>query len=187
MDYGNGLKRGHSYVHGRLQGVSTFRSSTPLQSLALGHNDADEITGITNAATLHSPSNVATDHTTARGDRKRGWWNACTAAAVCRPINTINWEFDAIVGNPPWVRWSSLPEAYRNRVKAVCLGYDIFSKTKHHGGNELDISAMITYTTGDKWLKHGGKLAFVITQAVFQNPSSSGFRNFRIDPNGKAN
>lgn len=96
-------------------------------------------------------------------------------------------EFDAIVGNPPWVRWSSLPEAYRNRVKAVCLGYDIFSKTKHHGGNELDISAMITYTTGDKWLKHGGKLAFVITQAVFQNPSSSGFRNFRIDPNGKAN
>lgn len=90
-------------------------------------------------------------------------------------------KFDAIVGNPPWVRWSSLPEAYRNRVKSVCEGYDIFSKTKHHGGNELDISAMITYTTGDKWLKDGGKLAFVITQAVFQNPSSAGFRNFRIN------
>ncbi len=93
-------------------------------------------------------------------------------------------KFDAIVGNPPWVRWSSLPEAYRNRVKTVCEGYDIFSKTKHHGGNELDISAMITYTTGDKWLKDGGKLAFVITQAVFQNPSSSGFRNFRINDAG---
>ncbi|MEJ5209382.1 N-6 DNA methylase [Denitratimonas sp. CY0512] len=93
-------------------------------------------------------------------------------------------KFDAIVGNPPWVRWSSLPEAYRNRVKTVCEGYDIFSKTKHHGGNELDISAMITYTTGDKWLKDGGKLAFVITQAVFQNPSSSGFRNFRINDTG---
>lgn len=93
-------------------------------------------------------------------------------------------KFDAIVGNPPWVRWSSLPEAYRNRVKKVCEGYDIFSKTKHHGGNELDISAMITYTTGDKWLKQGGTLAFVITQAVFQNPSSSGFRNFRINDSG---
>lgn len=93
-------------------------------------------------------------------------------------------KFDAIVGNPPWVRWSSLPEAYRNRVKKVCEGYDIFSKTKHHGGNELDISAMITYTTGDKWLRPGGKLAFVITQAVFQNPSSSGFRNFRINDTG---
>jgi len=94
-------------------------------------------------------------------------------------------QFDAIVGNPPWVRWSSLPEAYRDRVKAVCEGYDIFSNTRHHGGNELDISAMITYTTGDKWLKPGGKLAFVITQAVFQNPSSAGFRNFRI--NGRDN
>lgn len=93
-------------------------------------------------------------------------------------------KFDAIVGNPPWVRWSSLPEAYRNRVKSVCEGYDIFSKTKHHGGNELDISAMITYTTGDKWLKDGGKLAFVITQAVFQNPSSAGFRKFRINDTG---
>ncbi|SKA14834.1 Eco57I restriction-modification methylase domain-containing protein [Novilysobacter spongiicola] len=93
-------------------------------------------------------------------------------------------KFDAIVGNPPWVRWSSLPEAYRDRVKDVCNGYDIFSKTKHHGGNELDISAMITYTAGDKWLKEGGKLAFVITQSVFQNPSSSGFRNFRINDSG---
>lgn len=93
-------------------------------------------------------------------------------------------RFDAIVGNPPWVRWSRLPEAYRERVKPTCEQYDIFSKTKHHGGNELDISAVITYTTGDKWLKDGGHLAFVITQALFQNPSSSGFRNFRINESG---
>lgn len=92
-------------------------------------------------------------------------------------------QFDVIVGNPPWVRWSSLPETYRNRVKAVCESYDIFSNTRHHGGNELDISAMITYTTADKWLKYGGKLAFVITQSVFQNPSSAGFRNFSINEN----
>ena len=89
-------------------------------------------------------------------------------------------EFDVVVGNPPWVRWSRLPARYRQRVKPTCEQYDIFSKTKHHGGNELDISAMITYTVADKWLKLGGKLAFIITQAVFQNPSSAGFRNFRI-------
>ena len=93
-------------------------------------------------------------------------------------------QFDVIVGNPPWVRWSRLPEAYRERVKETCERYDIFSKTKHHGGNELDISAMITYTTGDKWLRMGGRLGFVITQTVFQNPSSSGFRNFRINHTG---
>jgi len=90
-------------------------------------------------------------------------------------------QFDTIVGNPPWVRWSNLPEAYRNRAKPTCEKYAIFSDTKFHGGNELDISAIITYTTADKWLTEGGRLVFVITQTVFQSPSSQGFRRFRIN------
>ena len=91
-------------------------------------------------------------------------------------------QFDVIIGNPPWVRWSKLPDTYRDRAKPTCEQYDIFSDTPHHGGNELDISGMITYTTADKWLKPGGTLAFVITQTHFQSPSSQGFRRFRIDP-----
>ena len=90
-------------------------------------------------------------------------------------------EFDLIVGNPPWVRWSKLPDTYRERAKPTCEQYEIFSETPHHGGNELDISGMITYTTTDKWLRPGGTLAFVITQTHFQSPSSQGFRRFRID------
>lgn len=89
-------------------------------------------------------------------------------------------KFDLVCGNPPWVRWSKLPQAYRDRVKPTCEQYSIFSSTKFHGGNELDISAIITYTVGDKWLKLGGKLAFVITQSVFQSPSSAGFRKFKV-------
>ncbi len=91
-------------------------------------------------------------------------------------------HFDCIVGNPPWVRWSKLPDAYRERVKPTCEHYGIFSKNKRHGGNELDISAMITYTTADKWLKVKGRLAFVITGTIFKNPSSAGFRNFQLEP-----
>ncbi len=91
-------------------------------------------------------------------------------------------HFDCIVGNPPWVRWSKLPDAYRERVKPTCERYGIFSKNKRHGGNELDISAMITYTTSDKWLKVNGRLAFVITGTVFKNPSSAGFRHFKLNP-----
>lgn len=90
--------------------------------------------------------------------------------------------FDYIVGNPPWVRWSKLPEAYRERVKPTCENYGIFSKTKRHGGNELDISAMIIYTTSDKWLKDNGCLAFVVTGTLFKNPSSAGFRTFKLQP-----
>ena len=90
-------------------------------------------------------------------------------------------EFDYIVGNPPWVRWSNLPELYRERVKPTCMKYDIFSSTPYHGGNELDISGMITYTVSDKWLKNEGKMVFVITQSHFQAPSSEGFRGFTIN------
>lgn len=92
-------------------------------------------------------------------------------------------EFDTIVGNPPWVRWSKLPELYRERVKPTCLQYEIFSSTPYHGGNELDISGMITYTVADKWLKQNGQLAFVITQTHFQSASSEGFRSFKINEN----
>ena len=88
--------------------------------------------------------------------------------------------FDCVVGNPPWVRWSKLPELYRERVKPTCLQYNIFSSTPHHGGNELDISAIITYTVADKWLKPGGSLIFLVTQTLFQSPSSEGFRRFTI-------
>jgi len=91
-------------------------------------------------------------------------------------------QFDLVIGNPPWVRWSKLPDLYRERVKPTCEHYGIFSKTRMHGGNELDISAMITYTVADKWLNAGGRLAFVITGTLFKNPSSAGFRTFKIEP-----
>lgn len=90
-------------------------------------------------------------------------------------------KFDVIIGNPPWVRWSNLPEMYRERIKPTCEKYAIFSETPFHGGNELDISGMLTYTVADKWLKNNGTLVFVITQTHFQSPSSQGFRSFKIN------
>lgn len=90
-------------------------------------------------------------------------------------------QFDIVVGNPPWVRWANLPPLYRERVKPTCEQYDIFSSTPFSGGNTLDISGLITYTVADKWLRSEGKLVFVLTQTLFQNPSSEGFRRFRIN------
>lgn len=90
-------------------------------------------------------------------------------------------EFDVVVGNPPWVRWSKLPELYRNRVMPTCHRYDIFSHTPFYGGNELDISGLITYTVADKWLRNQGQLIFLLTQTHFQSASSEGFRRFCID------
>lgn len=89
-------------------------------------------------------------------------------------------DFDIIVGNPPWVRWSDLPVNYRNTIKGFCKDYDLFSSDKFVGGVESDISTMVLYSAADKWLRTGGTLAMLITRTVFKTESSEGFRKFKI-------
>jgi hypothetical protein len=84
--------------------------------------------------------------------------------------------FDFIVGNPPWVRWSRLPETYRNRVKAFCNYYGLVSGRGYSGGIESDISTVITFSAADNWLVDGGVIAFLITWTVYKTGSARGFR-----------
>ncbi len=92
-------------------------------------------------------------------------------------------QADFIVSNPPWVRWSELPEAYRDRIKPTCEKFSIFSRTPFFGGNELDISGMLSYAVTHRWLRDGGVLGFIITQIHFQAPSSEGWRALKL-PDG---
>ncbi len=115
-------------------------------------------------------------------ERKR--WNRIWCRIIRNYFASIAvGQADFIVSNPPWVRWSELPEAYRNRIKPTCQKFDIFSKTPFFGGNELDISGMLSYTVTQRWLHDGGVLAFIITQIHFQAPSSQGWRAFKL-PDG---
>jgi methylase of polypeptide subunit release factors len=93
-------------------------------------------------------------------------------------------EFDYVVGNPPWVNWENLPEAYRLETKSLWFEYGLFP----HGGMDTilgkgkkDISMIMTYVALDKYLKKGGKLGFLITQSVFKTSGSGqGFRRFKL-------
>jgi len=97
-------------------------------------------------------------------------------------------EFDYIVGNPPWVNWESLPDGYRADTAELWQRYGLFV----HGGMDTilgkgkkDISTLMTYAVMDRFLRDGGKLAFVITQSVFKTAGAGqGFRRFRIGQNG---
>lgn len=89
-------------------------------------------------------------------------------------------RFDVVVGNPPWVKWSALPDDYRERVGPICERYGILPTSGYHGGSELDVSGLVTYAVADLRLRRGGVLAFVITQTHFQSQSSRGFRRFCI-------
>jgi len=87
---------------------------------------------------------------------------------------------DFVCGNPPWVKWSHLPPDYAALIKSRCLRLGVFSDDKWVGGIESDISTVVTYVAAERWLKHGGTLAFLIPGTVFANESSQGFRRFEI-------
>jgi hypothetical protein len=98
-------------------------------------------------------------------------------------------QFDYIVGNPPWVNWQNLPDAYRQGIAPLWQSYGLFS---HKGFDSIlgkakdDISVLMSYVVIDRLLKLGGCLGFVITQSLFKTSGAGqGFRRFEI-PQGKA-
>jgi len=92
--------------------------------------------------------------------------------------------FDYVAGNPPWIGWENLPEGYRNETKELWQRHGLFVHKGMDtilGKGKKDISMLVTYVAADSYLKDGGKLAFVITQAVFKMAGAAqGFRKFKI-------
>jgi N-6 DNA Methylase len=95
--------------------------------------------------------------------------------------------FDFIAGNPPWVNWEHLPDGYRSRTSELWRSYGLFVHSGMEtilGKGKKDISTLMTYVVTDLFLRQGGRLGFVITQAVFKTSGAAqGFRRFRL-PDG---
>ena len=108
--------------------------------------------------------------------------NADTEAAAAS--NSFDW----VVGNPPWIAWDYLPEAYREATKPLWRKYGLFSLSGtagRHGGGKKDLSALMTYAVADRLLSDQGKLGFVVTQTLFQTKGAGhGFRRFQIGDDG---
>ena len=111
-------------------------------------------------------------------------WDGIWCRIVKNHFSTVMLrDFDIVIGNPPWLKWSALPDAYRNTIKAFCQDYGLFSSDSFYGGIESDVSTMVLYSSADKWLRFNGTLAMLITRSVFKTESSEGFRKFRIPGN----
>ncbi len=93
---------------------------------------------------------------------------------------------DYIVGNPPWVNWENLPDAYRRSTMPLWEHYGLFpkrDKAMHTilGAAKYDISMLMTYVSVDRYLKPGGKLGFVLPQNLFKTAGAGqGFRRFLL-------
>ncbi len=97
-------------------------------------------------------------------------------------------KFDYVVGNPPWINWESLPQAYREQSAPLWHKFKLFVHSGMDtilGKGKKDVSTLMTYAVADALLKDKGKLGFVITQSVWKTSGAAqGFRRFRIGENG---
>jgi len=87
-------------------------------------------------------------------------------------------KFDLIIGNPPWIRWSVLPRAYKDKIKKSLRDEGIFSRDTNYGGVDLNICALIAYRVIENLLNKQGLLVFLFPQGILTNKSYEGFRNF---------
>ena len=98
-------------------------------------------------------------------------------------------KVDYVAGNPPWVNWESLPEDYRDGMKALWQRYGLFTlsgSAGRLGGGKKDLSMLFVYTAVDHYLLKAGRLGFVITQTVFKTKGAGdGFRQFSFERDKK--
>ena len=94
-------------------------------------------------------------------------------------------DIEVIVGNPPWVKWSNLPENYKNKIKEKCRLDGVFSSDTNSGGVDLNISALIAHVSIRDRLSNNGVLGFIMPDSILFNKSFEGFRNMVTDDNRK--
>lgn len=90
-------------------------------------------------------------------------------------------NIDMIVGNPPWIKWEFLPQAYAEKIKLLCVDRHLFSGQTYMGAISLNICALIANVTASSWLSKDGILAFLMPQTLMTQDSYAGFRNFYTD------
>jgi len=89
-------------------------------------------------------------------------------------------KFDYVVGNPPWVNWENLPDAYRDASRELWERYGLARVVGKTGLGKVkrDLAMLFLVRCFDLYLKPGGKLGFLIPFTVFKTQAGAGFRNF---------
>jgi type II restriction/modification system DNA methylase subunit YeeA len=89
-------------------------------------------------------------------------------------------KFDYVVGNPPWVNWENLPDAYRDASRELWERYGLAKVVGKTGLGKVkrDLAMLFLVRCFDLYLKPGGRLGFLTPFTVFKTQAGAGFRNF---------
>lgn len=89
-------------------------------------------------------------------------------------------RFDYVVGNPPWINWDNLPEAYRDVTKDLWERHGLVQRTKGFGLGKVkkDIAMLFVASCVERFLTEEGKLGMLVPFTLFKTQAGAGFRVF---------
>jgi hypothetical protein len=117
-------------------------------------------------------------------DRDGMWWNLISNSLA----PTFEEAFDFVVGNPPWVSWETLPDSYRTENADLWQLYALHpdvpqGRRQRSERVPLDLSMLFVARCVHRYLRGGGRLAFLITSSVFHSElGGRGFRRRTLPP-----
>jgi len=96
-----------------------------------------------------------------------GWWQASDQRA-----------FDAVIGNPPFIRYQTFPEPHRSRAMAIMQGVGLTP-------NKLTNIWVPFVVAASRSLKAGGRMALVLPAELLQVTYAAQLRSFLTDHFGR--
>jgi SAM-dependent methyltransferase len=101
--------------------------------------------------------------------------------SICEPPAH---QYDIVVGNPPWLNWEYLDDAYRQKTRHLWQAYGLFP---HHGLDAIlgkskkDLSLLMLLVSADKTLRTGGRVGMIMPHiALKSSGASAGLRRWQI-------
>ena len=99
---------------------------------------------------------------------------------LVRPVwlSRLEQRADVLVGNPPWIVYRHLSPGMKDRVRDALRSYDLWV-----GGSlatQQDLCALFWARGAERYLKRGGRMAFVLPFAVLNAPVFAGLRAGRV-------
>lgn len=94
---------------------------------------------------------------------------------------------DVIVGNPPWVSWKDLPEAWKQRSEAIWRSWGLWRTRRGGQGVPLsDISTLMVARSIATYCSKSGVIGMLLPQSVqLADPSGRAFRRSHLRPDAE--
>jgi len=100
-------------------------------------------------------------------------------------------KFDVIVGNPPWISWTRLPESWRHATERIWKKYGLWRIPREPGSarNSLasgDIATLVYAISAERFAAPDAFVGLLVPKAlVTADPGARAFRKFHLKPDSQ--